>query len=635
MALHMRPAALARQPSRPSAVHVLRLRGGGGTINEHLLTVPGGGLRVESVAVQPFEGQKPGTSGLRRKTAVFMQPHYLESFVQCLFEAVGAAELRGATLVVSGDGRYHNAEAIQTIVKMAAAHGVARVWVGKDGLLSTPAASAVIREREGGQALGGIILTASHNPGGRENDFGIKFNVRNGGPALEALTSEVYSRTQTIERYSIADVPRIDLSEQARYSFCAEDGGAPLFEVEVIDPTEDWLALMRQLFDFPRLKALLAREDMSFCFDAMHGVAGVYAAKLFVEELGVAPTALRNCEPRDDFGGGHPDPNLTYASQLVETMGLLSDGAINERTSSPPELGAAADGDGDRNMILGKRFFVTPSDSVAIIAAHAHALPWLAKLGGLRALARSMPTSAALDRVAQALGLPLYETPTGWKFFGNLMDSELLGGTKLDPLICGEESFGTGSSHVREKDGLWAVLCWLSILAEHNAETPIGHFVGVEQIVKQHWDRFGRNYYCRYDYEGVDSSSAAKMMERLVQMAASFKGEPSQPSAEFTIETMDEFTYTDPVDGSVSGNQGLRVLMSDGSRIIVRLSGTGSVGATVRLYIERYQPAASRTGQPHLLLLSTADALRSLVALALELTQVREFTGREEPTVIT
>lgn len=587
------------------------------------------------VPTEPFDGQKPGTSGLRKKTAVFMEPRYLENFVQSIFDSLPPDDLHGSTLVVSGDGRFHNAVAIQTICKMAAANGVARVWVGVGGLLSTPSASAVIREREGGAAKGGIVLTASHNPGGPENDFGIKYNVANGGPALEAFTDAVFQRTKSISAYRICDsLPEIDLSEPGRHIFVDEAGGGKaFFEVEIIDPAEDWIALIRKNFDLPKIKALLAREDMSFVFDGMHGVAGPYANALFHGELGVPKESLHNCVPAEDFNGGHPDPNLVYAAELVERMGL------NDPSSSEgyPVLGAAADGDADRNMILGRQFFVTPSDSLALIAAHWEAIPGLAADGGLKSVARSMPTSGAVDRVAEKLGIPFYETPTGWKFFGNLMDSDLLGGKKLTPLLCGEESFGTGSSHVREKDGLWAVLCWLSILAHHNANTPIGSLVGVGDIVRQHWRTYGRNHYSRYDYETVDSAAAKAMVQKLLDLGKAFEAagySPDNPqplSGGFSLATVDEFAYTDPIDGSFSPNQGVRLLFSDGSRLIFRLSGTGSVGATVRIYIEKYTPPEDEAG----LALETAEALQPLIDLGLQLSQVRELTGRDAPTVIT
>jgi len=593
-------------------------------------------VEVTEVPTTPFEGQKPGTSGLRKKTVVFQQPHYLENFVQSIFDALPADELRGCTLVVSGDGRYYNQQAIQTICRMAAANGVSRVWVGRDGLLSTPAASAVIREREGGVAYGGILLTASHNPGGPDNDFGIKYNAQNGGPALEEFTDAVYDLTGQIASYRTCELPEIDLTKPGTSRFTV--GGAA-FSVEVVDPCEDYVALLRQVFDMEAIRTLLARHDMSLLIDGMGGVAGPYAHALFVEELGLPPSCLRGCTPSEDFDGGHPDPNLIYAASLVELMGLKPDGSAagDAAVSSAPVLGAAADGDADRNMVLGRGFFVTPSDSLAVIAAHAHLLPWVARGGGIKALARSMPTSGAVDRVAAKLGLPLYETPTGWKFFGNLMDSHLLGGKDLTPLLCGEESFGTGSSHVREKDGLWAVLCWLSILAHHNLETPQGALVGVGDVVRQHWREFGRNFYTRYDYEEVDAAKANELVARLEELGARYVREgmsAERPVAlrnGFALVGLDQFRYEDPVDGSVATKQGVRILFGDGSRIIVRLSGTGSVGATVRIYVEKYQPP----GDEEALGAETAQALAPLVDLALELTQVAELTGRDAPTVIT
>ena len=624
-----RSPALRQQSSAAaisSSPHVLRLSGGATAVHDCTASAA-----VTVVPTEPIEGQKPGTSGLRKKTKVFQGEKYLENFVQSLFDSLPAGELAGTTLVVSGDGRYHNAAAIQTICRMAAANGVARVWVGRGGLLSTPAASAIIREREGGAAYGGIVLTASHNPGGPEADFGIKYNVQNGGPALESLTDAVYERTGAIKEFKLCEgLPAVDLQSVGRHVY-AEEGGAPFFEVEVVDPAEDYLVLMRKAFDLDALKALLARDDMSFVFDGMHGVAGPYAASLLGEVLGVHPDSLLNCEPKEDFGGGHPDPNLTYAAELVARMGLTADGKVAPAADAAPVLGAAADGDADRNMILGRGFFVTPSDSLAVIAAHAHLIPWFKNEGGLKALARSMPTSGAVDLVAKDLGVPFFETPTGWKFFGNLMDSHLLGGENLSPLICGEESFGTGSSHVREKDGLWAVLAWLSILAHHNKDTAVGSLVGVGDIVRAHWRKYGRNFYTRYDYEQVDSGKANEMVARLVELGLDGLGAGGAAQSGFVLSTVDEFAYTDPVDGSYSANQGVRLLFADGSRVIFRLSGTGSVGATVRMYIERYQPPDDAAA----LEAETADALAPLVDLALSLSQVREITGRDEPTVIT
>jgi len=640
----------ASSPLRHLPSSALHLRGGQSApqVYKHVVAAS----EAEEQLTTPFEGQKPGTSGLRKRVAEVSRAHYLENFVQCVFDEVGEA-LRGATLVVSGDGRFHNAEAIQTICQMAAANGARRVWVGTDGLLSTPSASAVIREREGGKAVGGIVLTASHNPGGPDKDFGIKYNVQNGGPAPETFTSAVHARTCEISRYCICrGLPQVDLSKEGRHVFLKKGSDVPFFEVEIISPVEDYLALLLRLFDFAAMRALLAHPSMSFAFDAMHGVAGPYARAVFEEALGVDGGCLRNCEPKTDFGGGHPDPNLTYATELVKLMGLNADGSKTADAPSAPVLGAAADGDADRNMILGRGCFVTPSDSVAIIAAHAHVLPWLAH-GGLKALARSMPTSGALDRVAQALGLPLFETPTGWKFFGNLMDATVplstasaraTGGSHV---ICGEESFGTGSSHIREKDGLWAVLCWLSILAHHNRETPhSAPLVGVEQILRQHWRQFGRNFYSRYDYEEVDAGRAAAMMSRLSGMAKLFEvagfgaDKPLTLAPGYDLVLMDDFSYCDPVDGSVALGQGKRLLFADGSRVVFRLSGTGSVGATVRVYFEKYQPPSRADGGADAdcdaqLTVSTSEALAPLVAIGLDLADLRANIGRDSPTVIT
>ena len=579
------------------------------------------------VATTPFEGQKPGTSGLRKKTRVFLQEHYLENFVQATFDVVCPA---GKTLVVGGDGRYHNDVAVQTIVRMAKANGVGKIITGVNGIMGTPALSALVRDRK---AFGGIILTASHNPGGIDEDFGIKYNVSNGGPAPSGVTKAIYERTQIIEKYAIdATLNDIDLSAPGTVS----SGDA--FSVEVVDPTDQYTALMKEVFDFDALRGFLARSDFSFVYDALHGVAGPYAKRIFGKELGVSAESLRNCDPLPDFGGHHPDPNLTYAPQLVKTMGLQRDGTVLPGAEDVPSFGAAADGDMDRNMVLGAKFFVTPSDSVAIIAANAKdAIPYFSKRGGVKSLARSMPTSQALDLVAKDLGVPLFEVPTGWKFFGNLMDSaEVFGQEDYTPLICGEESFGTGSSHIREKDGVWAVLCWLSILSKRNESTDLGSLVSVGDIVQAHWKKFGRNVYCRYDYEGVDKVDALKMMARLTGMMEMWKMSGKNPTAlpggAFTLTKADEFEYHDPVDGSVSSNQGWRFIMSDGSRFVFRLSGTGSVGATVRLYLERYiAPDATED----VLFGNVQSALGTLVATALEVSQIKAYTGRDAPTVIT
>eukprot|EP00262_Sarcandra_glabra_P007531 TRINITY_DN203_c0_g1_i1.p1 TRINITY_DN203_c0_g1~~TRINITY_DN203_c0_g1_i1.p1 ORF type:complete len:584 (-),score=121.11 TRINITY_DN203_c0_g1_i1:192-1943(-) len=571
----------------------------------------------------PFESQKPGTSGLRKKVTVFKQPNYLHNFVQSTFDALSTDHVKGATIVVSGDGRYFSKDAIQIIIKMAAANGVRRVWIGQNGLLSTPAVSAIIRERvgaDGSKASGGFILTASHNPGGPHEDFGIKYNMENGGPAPEAITDKIYENTKTIKKYLIAeDLPEVDISVTAVTSFGGPEGQ---FDVDVFDSTSDYVKLMKSIFDFQSIQKLLASPKFTFCFDALHGVGGIYAKRIFVEELGAPEDSLLNCTPKEDFGGGHPDPNLTYAKELVARMGL---GKADPQVE-PPEFGAAADGDADRNMILGKRFFVTPSDSVAIIAANAvQAITYFSS--GLKGVARSMPTSAALDVVAHRLNLNFFEVPTGWKFFGNLMDAGLCS-------ICGEESFGTGSDHIREKDGIWAVLAWLSILAFRNKDNLSGgKLVSVEDIVHQHWSSYGRHYYTRYDYENVDAGAAKELMAYLINLQSSIpdvnkfiKGIRSDVA---NVAHADEFEYKDPVDSSISKHQGIRYLFEDGSRLVFRLSGTGSEGATIRLYIEQYEKDPSKIGR------DSQEALAPLVEVALKLSKMQEFTGRTAPTVIT
>lgn len=571
----------------------------------------------------PYDGQKPGTSGLRKKVTVFKQPNYVQNFVQATFNALPAEKVKGSTIVVSGDGRYFSKDAIQIIIKVAAANGVSQVWVGQNGLLSTPAVSAVIRNRagpHGEKAYGAFILTASHNPGGPHEDFGIKYNTENGGPALEALTDNIYAITKTIKEYYVADgIPDVDIAKCGTCTFSGPNGP---FGVVVFDATEDYVKLMKTIFDFEAVKKLLSRSDFSFCYDALHGVAGIYAQKIFVQELSAKPNFLINCTPKEDFGGGHPDPNLTYAKELVQRMGLGKAAPADE----PPVFGAAADGDADRNMILGRRFFVTPSDSVAIIAANAvDAIPYFK--AGLKGVARSMPTSAALDVVAKALKLKFFEVPTGWKFFGNLMDAGMCS-------VCGEESFGTGSDHIREKDGVWAVLAWLSILAHKNKDVPAdGKLVTVEDIVRQHWATYGRHFYTRYDYENVDASAAKDLMAHLVGLQSSIPDVNriiKETNADVAnIAKADEFEYKDPVDGSVSKHQGIRFLFEDGSRLIFRLSGTGSEGATIRLYIEQYQSDPSKTG------IESQVALAPLVKIALKLSKMEAFTGRSTPTVIT
>ncbi|XP_078444416.1 phosphoglucomutase, cytoplasmic 1-like [Wolffia australiana] len=578
---------------------------------------------VSRKETSPIQGQKPGTSGLRKKVTVFKQPNYLHNFVQATFNALSPNKVRGATIVVSGDGRYFSEEAIQIIIKMAAANGVKSIWVGQNGLLSTPAVSAVIREREGKdatKAAGGFILTASHNPGGPHEDFGIKYNMENGGPAPEGITDKIYVNTTTIKEYFIAeDLPDVDISTVGTTSFTGPEGS---FDVDVFDSTDHYVKLMKSIFDFESIKKLLASPKFSFCYDALHGVAGIYAKRIFLEELGADESSLINCTPKDDFGGGHPDPNLTYAKELVTRMGLSK----SSSEIDPPEFGAAADGDADRNMVLGKRFFVTPSDSVAIIAANAvQAIPYFSS--GLKGVARSMPTSAALDVVAKNLNLKFFEVPTGWKFFGNLMDAGVCS-------VCGEESFGTGSDHIREKDGIWAVLAWLSILAFRNKDNLEGDkLVSVQDIVQEHWATYGRHYYTRYDYENVDAGAAKQLMTALVESQSSLTDlteTVKKIRADVAeIAEADEFEYKDPVDGSISKHQGIRFLFRDGSRLVFRLSGTGSEGATIRVYIEQYEKDPAKTGR------DSQDALAPLVEVALKLSRIEELTGRSAPTVIT
>ena len=543
-------------------------------------------MTVSVQSTTPFEGQRPGTSGLRKKVKVFQKPHYLENFVQSVFDVIG--DFTGQTLVVGGDGRFYNREAIQIILKMASANGFAKVLVGQGGILSTPAASCVIRKYN---AYGGLILSASHNPGGPDEDFGIKYNIGNGGPATESVTEAIYSRSLEIDQYLTMATKDIDL-ETIGLSTIGE------MQVEVIDSVADYAELMQSLFDFDAIRDLLS-GDFRIAFDAMHAVTGPYAKVIIEEMLGAPEGTVMNGIAKEDFGGGHPDPNLTYAEELVDVM-------FGE---DAPEFGAASDGDGDRNMVLGKRFFVTPSDSLAILAANARLVPGYAK--GIAGVARSMPTSAAVDRVAERLGINCYETPTGWKFFGNLMDAGKV-------TLCGEESFGTGSDHVREKDGLWAVLFWLNILAVRK--------VSVEQIVTEHWALYGRNFYSRHDYEGVDAKGAGEMMDYL---RSRFEKLPGNNFGARIVKECDDFSYTDPVDQSVSKGQGVRVMFEDGSRIVFRLSGTGTEGATVRIYIESYEPDPDKHD------IDAQTALSDLIEIAATLSRLKEFSGRSEPTVIT
>lgn len=541
---------------------------------------------ILTIATQPYPDQKPGTSGLRKRVAVFRQPHYLENFVQSIFDSI--LPPAGSTLVLGGDGRHYNLEAIQIILKMAAANGYARVLVGKDGILSTPAASCVIRKHA---TFGGIILSASHNPGGPEGDFGIKYNAANGGPAPERITDSIYETSLKISQYRVMDAPDIDLHRTGEASLGE-------MKISIIDPVADYADLMESLFDFDAIRGLF-RGGFRIKFDAMHAVTGPYAREIFINRLQAPEDSIMNAVPLPDFGKGHPDPNLTYAHDLVDIL----------HGENAPDFGAASDGDGDRNMILGRHFFVTPSDSLAILTANATLVPGYRE--DLKGVARSMPTSSAVDRVARALDIPCFETPTGWKFFGNLMDAGRV-------TLCGEESFGTGSSHIREKDGLWAVLFWLNVIASRKQS--------VEEIVRQHWARFGRNVYSRHDYEAIPDDAAKGVMEHI---RAEFGNLPGKSFGNYKIEHCDDFSYTDPVDGSTSKGQGLRLLFTDGSRIVFRLSGTGTEGATLRIYLEAYDPEVSRHG------LDAQEALCELIGIAGQISQLEARTGRKAPTVIT
>ncbi|MDP1765339.1 MAG: alpha-D-glucose phosphate-specific phosphoglucomutase [Methylotenera sp.] len=550
-------------------------------------------MKITTIPTQPFNDQKPGTSGLRKKVKVFQQPHYLENFVQSFFDTLTVSA--AATLVVGGDGRYYNRQAIQTLIQMAAANGFVRVIVGQAGILSTPAASHIIRNY---QTFGGLVLSASHNQGGINGDFGIKYNIGNGGPAPEKVTDEVFAKSKVITQYKIADLPVVNIDILGEVVFAGVDAGET-FTVQVIDAVQDYADLMQSLFDFSAIKQLLV-SGFEMKFDAMHAVTGPYAKEILVHRLGAPIDCLMNCEPSEDFGGGHPDPNLTYAEDLVKIM-FAGENAL--------DFGAASDGDGDRNMILGQNFFVTPSDSLAVLAANATLVP--AYASGIAGVARSMPTSGAVDRVAAKLNIPCYETPTGWKFFGNLMDAGKV-------TLCGEESFGTSSSHVREKDGLWAVLFWLNIIAVKK--------IGVEAILKAHWLEFGRNVYSRHDYESIPTDAANGV---ITHIKSQFTSLPNQSFGSYTVKVCDDFSYHDSIDGSVSNNQGIRILFTDGSRIVFRLSGTGTEGATLRIYLEAFEPDSAKHH------LDAQVALAEMIQIALQISQLVERTGRVTPTVIT
>ncbi|MER8764712.1 MULTISPECIES: alpha-D-glucose phosphate-specific phosphoglucomutase [unclassified Mesorhizobium] len=541
---------------------------------------------IRTVATKPYPDQKPGTSGLRKKVPVFQQEHYAENFIQSIFDALDGFE--GKTLVIGGDGRFYNREVIQKAIAMAAANGFGKVLVGQGGILSTPAASHVIRKYK---TFGGIILSASHNPGGPHEDFGIKYNAGNGGPAPEKLTDAIFEKSKAISSFKIADIGQVDIDTIGT----VKTGD---MTVEIIDPVADYAELMESLFDFDALRALF-RSGFRMRFDAMHAVTGPYAKEILENRLGAPNGTARNFIPLPDFGGHHPDPNLVHAKHLYDEM----------MGPDAPDFGAASDGDGDRNLIIGKGIFITPSDSVAMLAANAHLAPGYK--AGLKGIARSMPTSGAADRVAEKLGIGIYETPTGWKFFGNLLDAGMA-------TICGEESAGTGSNHVREKDGLWAVLLWLNILAVRGESA--------KQIVTQHWAAYGRNYYSRHDYEEVETDRANALVGELRAKLGSLPGTSVRG---MTIASADDFAYHDPVDGSVSRKQGIRVLFEGGSRVVFRLSGTGTSGATLRLYVERYEPDKNRHD------LDTQEALADLIAAADDIAGIRSHTGRAKPSVIT
>ena len=541
---------------------------------------------IDTIATRPFDDQKPGTSGLRKKVSHFQQPHYVENFIQSIFDCLG--DVAGKTLVIGGDGRYFNREAIQRTLRIAAGNHLARVIVGKGGLLSTPAASHLIRKNH---TAGGIIFSASHNPGGADGDFGIKFNIDNGGPAPEDVTDAIFLRTKVIDHYRMARSADIDIDRPGTTTIEA-------MTVDIVDPVTDYQAMMETLFDFDLLRNLFA-GGFRMRFDAMHAITGPYATAILEQTLGAAPGTVVNGVPSPDFGGHHPDPNLVNAKGLLDLM----------MSPEAPDFGAASDGDGDRNLIIGRNQFVTPSDSVAVIAANARLAPGYA--GGIAGVARSMPTSAAADRVAEKLGINHYETPTGWKFFGNLLDAGLA-------TICGEESAGTGSSHIREKDGLWAVLFWLTIIARRKQS--------VAEIMRDHWQTYGRNYYSRHDYEGIDTAAANSVMEHLHDQLSSL---PGRKIDGMTVTAADDFAYDDPVDHSHTPHQGIRIFFADGARVVFRLSGTGTEGATLRVYIDRFEPDPKKHA------IETQSALARLIAAAGEISELARRTGRAAPSVIT
>ncbi|KAI9802965.1 MAG: hypothetical protein M1825_002198 [Sarcosagium campestre] len=559
-------------------------------------------MDIKSISIKPFNDQKPGTSGLRKKVSVFKQPHYSESFIASILLSIPEG-VKGSFLVIGGDGRYWNPEVVQLIAKISAAYGVRKLLIGHNGILSTPAASHIIRQEK---ATGGILLTASHNPGGPTNDFGIKYNLTNGAPAPESVTNAIFEKSKSLTEYSIAnDIPQLDLSQIGTTKFDTRTGG---LEVQVIDSVKDYVQMLKGIFDFSLIKSFFEKhKEFKVLFDALHGVTGPYAIAIFEKELGLPTRSTQNCIPSNDFGGGHPDPNLTYARSLVT--------AVDERGV---HFGAASDGDGDRNMIYGANTFVSPGDSLAIIAHHAKLIPYFRKQPPF-GLARSMPTSGAIDLVAKAQGLKSYEVPTGWKFFCALFDNDKMS-------ICGEESFGTGSNHIREKDGLWAVVAWLNIIAGVAEENP-EKIPSIASIQNDFWNTYGRTFFTRYDYENVDSAGANQVVGDLTKLAFSstFKGSLVNGR---TVTEADDFSYTD-LDGSVSKNQGLFVKFDDGSRVVVRLSGTGSSGATIRLYVEKFEADQSKIG------LDAQEYLKDNIKLAVELLKLQELIGRTEPDVKT
>jgi phosphoglucomutase len=596
--------------------------------------------KLVDVLTEPILGMRPGTSGLRKKVEVWQgksesNKHYVENFIQSLLDTA-ANENEGCvpdTILVAGDGRYFNSEAIQIICRVLAANGVRRIWVPSKGIMSTPAVSAAIRNREGGKCEGGIILTASHNPGGPGEDFGIKYNLGYGQPAGDDFTDKIYERTLEINSFkTLEGVDDVDINALPGMVHELTE----VSSVVIIDPFTEYVTVLKQCFDFSALREFCQRPDFTMLFDGMHGAGGPFARRILVEELGLPESSLMRCNPLPDFGGGHPDPNLTYAADLIKRMGLLSDGSENSSMaiSDLPTLGVANDGDGDRNLIAGAGCFVTPSDSLAVICDNWESIPHFSKAGGPRGVARSMPSSAALDVVAKARGIPCFCTPTGWKFFGNLMGSkELFGKADYTPFLCGEESFGTGSDHIREKDGLWAALAWLSILMKSNDTTSGSPLVSVSDIIKNHWKKYGRNFYCRYDYEGVASEDADKLMEYIRTEFVHKGTSTTADETEIKLIKAEEFTYTDPVDGSSVSGQGLILSFqfSDGdpARVVFRLSGTGSTGATIRVYLEKFEKDSAKHH------VASPVALKNLATLALRLVRIEELTGRHAPTVIT